>query len=128
MSGFSLKSRGDWSKTKKFLAKASSPEYLTILNMYGDKGVAALSAGTPIDEGETAASWGFEVEITKTGASIIWTNSNLTSQGTPIAIMLQYGHGTGTGGYVKGRDYINPAMAPVFDDIAESVWKVVKSL
>lgn len=128
MGGFSLRKRGDLSKTKKFLAKASNADYLRMLEASAARGVAALASNTPKDKGNTAGSWSYEIEFGKGHAKIIWTNSNLTYQGTPIAIMLQYGHGTGTGGYVKGRDYINPAMAPIFDEIAEEVIKVVRSL
>lgn len=124
--GFSLKYKApNKKKTNKFLANAKSQKYFNILSRYGAKGVAALSSATPVDDGDTAASWSFEVEIGKNGAQIIWLNSNVTSQGTPIAIMLQYGHGTGTGGYVQGRDYINPAIRPIFDDIADAVWEEV---
>lgn len=110
-------------KTDKFLANARSRKYLNVLSKYGGKGVAALSSATPVDEGDTAGSWSFEVSIETTRAKIVWLNSNVTYQGTPIAIMLQYGHGTGTGGYVQGRDYINPAIRPIFDDIAQAAWE-----
>ena len=89
-------------------------------------GVAALQANTPVDSGATAASWDYRILATSRGLSIVWTNSN-DAGGTPVAILLQYGHGTGTGGYVVGRDYINPAIKPVFDRIANDVWKVVTS-
>ena len=85
-----------------------------------------MSAATPVDTGETASSWGYTLEETKKGISIVWTNSNV-NEGVPIALILQYGHGTGTGGYVKGRDYINPAIRPIFDKIAEKVWNEVKN-
>ena len=87
-------------------------------------GVSALSSATPIDTGKTAASWGYEIESDDDGTRIIWTNSNV-NKNVNIAIILQYGHGTGTGGYVQGRDYINPAMQPVFDQIADAVWREV---
>lgn len=97
------------------------------LDVFARRGVAALAAATPEKTGATADSWDYE--ITKSGATytIAWTNSHLDSEGTPIAILLQYGHGTGTGGYVQGRDYINPAIAPIFDEIAASVWQEVTS-
>lgn len=125
--GFSIKLKKDCTKTKKFLANAQSKDYFKVLNYYGRKGVAALSSATEIDSGVTANSWGYKVVIGKSKARIEWTNSNLTSQGTPVAILLQYGHGTGTGGYVQGIDYINPALKPIFDDIAIAVWKAVTS-
>lgn len=124
--GFSIRYKAPQkSKTEKFLANAKSGKYLNILSKYGQKGVSALSSATPVDEGDTAASWSYKIDIGKTNAKIVWLNSNVTTQGTPIAIMLQYGHGTGTGGYVQGRDYINPAIKPIFDDIAEAVWNEV---
>jgi len=96
------------------------------LDQYAREGVAALANATPIDSGLTAASWDYEITRSGRSYSIIWTNSN-TVDDLPIAIMLQYGHGTGTGGYVQGQDYINPAMKPIFDQIAAKVWKAVTS-
>nr|DAV33655.1 MAG TPA: type I neck protein [Caudoviricetes sp.] len=90
-------------------------------------GVDALSAATPKDSGKTAGAWGYEVKQSGKTYSIVWTNTNVV-QGVPIAVILQYGHGTGTGGYVKGRDYINPAIQPIMNRIAEDVWKVVSSV
>lgn len=87
-------------------------------------GVDALSAATPVDTGKTAASWGYVITRTSDTATITWTNSNVNN-GVPIALILQYGHGTGTGGYVKGRDYIKPAIRPVFDELANELWKEV---
>lgn len=124
--GFSLKTKGDLSRTKTFLNHMTKQDYLTILNYYGQRGVSALEAATPIDSGETARSWSYSIQKSAGKATIVWTNNHLTKTGTPIAIMLQYGHGTGTGGYVRGKDYINPAIKPIFDDIAEEVWKVVQ--
>lgn len=124
--GFSLKTKGDLRRTRSFLDHMSKKDYLTILNYYGQRGVSALEAATPIDSGETARSWSYSVEKSLGKATIVWTNSHLTKTGTPIAIMLQYGHGTGTGGYIRGKDYINPAIKPIFDDIAEEVWRVVQ--
>lgn len=97
-----------------------------ILDRFGQEGVAALSSATPVDSSFTANSWDYEVVETGNSYSIIWTNSNVVN-GVPVAILLQYGHGTGTGGYVQGRDYINPAIKPIFDKIAKEVWKVVTS-
>nr|DAP77621.1 MAG TPA: type I neck protein [Caudoviricetes sp.] len=120
-------SNGDFSKTQKFLAKLARPNIIERLKAYGSMGVDALSAATPKDSGKTAGSWGYEVKQSGKTYSIVWTNTNVV-QGVPIAVILQYGHGTGTGGYVKGRDYINPAIQPIMDRIAEDVWKVVSSV
>ena len=90
-------------------------------------GVEALQANTPVRTGLTAASWTYEIERSQGRTSIYWVNNNVTNQGQPIAILLQYGHGTGTGGYVIGRDYINPSMKSVFDEIEDGVWRVVTS-
>lgn len=118
---------GDFSKTEKFLKKSRLDDLYQILNKYGIEGVSALSGATPVESGQTASSWGYQ--IVKDGSSIAleFTNSNI-NKGVPIAIILQYGHGTGTGGYVSGRDYINPAIQPVFDRIFESVNKEVSAL
>jgi len=96
------------------------------LNKYGRKGVEALSESTPKDTGDTASRWSYEIEFTSEGANLYWKNSNI-NDGVSIALILQYGHGTGTGGYVQGRDYINPALHPIFDQIAESAWKEVRN-
>lgn len=125
----SLKTKvGEWKKTREWLKKLSEDDYLKILNSCGERGVRALASATPVDTGRTAASWSYEIERSDGHTTISWHNDNLTSQGDPVAILLQYGHGTGTGGYVQGRDYINPAIQPVFDDISEEVWKAVQSL
>jgi hypothetical protein len=118
--------RGNFSKTMRFLNKASHRSYLSILRRYGEEGVLALSNATPTDSGLTAESWSYEITETADGASITWKNSNL-NQGINIALLLQYGHGTGTGGYVEGRDYINPALQPIFDKLAEDAWREVTS-
>ncbi len=98
----------------------------SILNRYGREGVNALSAETPRETGRAATSWSFEVVQSKGSYAIYWNNSDLEN-GFPVAVMIQYGHGTGTGGYVQGRDYINPAIVPIFDRIADEVWKAVTS-
>jgi hypothetical protein len=127
MSVLSFESSGSFSNLERFLNSAAKSNIGTILEKCGKEGVSALAAATPIDGGETRNSWDFKVEKARGSYSIIWTNGEKTVDGDPIAIMLQYGHGTGTGGYVQGRDYINPAMRPVFDSIAEKVWKAVTS-
>ena len=98
-----------------------------VLNKYAQIGVDALSAATPKDSGETASAWGYEIERDATGYSIHWTNDNI-NKGVNIAVILQYGHGTGTGGYVQATDYINPAMAPIFEQIANDAWNEVTSV
>lgn len=121
-----LTSRGSFARTEKFLAEMSRAEMFRALERFGKQGVAALASATPVESGETAAAWGYKVTRSGRSYSIEWTNSHVVN-GVPIAIILQYGHGTGTGGYVQGRDYINPAIKPVMDKIADDVWKVVKS-
>ena len=119
--------KGDFSKTTKYFNRLKQVTQKNILEKYGQKGVAALASATPTDTGLTASSWYYEIEITKGSASIIFNNSNIQN-GVPIAIILQYGHGTGTGGWVQGRDYINPAIQPLFDQIAKDVWEEVTRL
>lgn len=111
--------------TEKHLEKLQSRDYYKVLAECAERGVAALQAGTPKRTGLTAASWAYEIESGSDVTTICWTNSNVTRDGDPIAILLQYGHGTGTGGYVAGLDYINPSIRPVFDEIADAVWKAV---
>lgn len=122
MIGF--KQKGDFSKTEKFLKKALGKDYMTVLEKYARQGVHALSAATPVESGLTAASWGYEIIQEGSGLSIFWTNSNI-NKGVKIALILQYGHGTRNGGYVVGRDYINPAIRSVFDNMASEAWKEV---
>lgn len=122
-----LTQRGNFNNTERFLAGAKKLDIKRILESYGREGVRALASATPVDSGLTADSWGFRVTISKGSFSITWTNSNVV-KGVPIAIILQYGHGTGTGGYVQGRDYINPAIQPIFQKIADSVWLEVRNL
>lgn len=100
-------------------------KYLGVLNKFGEQGVSALRSSTPMDTGLTANSWSYNIDIESDHASIYFTNSNI-NEGVNIAIILQYGHGTGTGGYVAGRDYINPAMRPIFDEMANAAWKEVQ--
>lgn len=116
--------KGDFKKTEKFLRGAKVFNVKALLKRYGEAGVRALAAATPKDTGELASSWGYVIQTDRTGASIIWTNSKIVD-GVPIAIILQYGHGTGGGGYVQGRDYINPALRDIFDQLAEAAWKEV---
>ena len=123
---YRLVSKGDWSKTENWLKRIKTLKNARqVLDRYGREGVAALSAATPVDTGETASSWSYRVEQTSGSTALIFTNNSQTSTGIPIAILLHYGHGNGRGGYVQGRDYINPAVRPIFDDIADRAWKEV---
>ncbi len=119
--------RGNFNNTERFFAKAPKINFRTILEKYAISGVDALSSATPIDSGLTKDSWGYEIITSSRSSSIIWTNSHIVD-GVPIAVILQYGHGTRNGGYVQGRDYINPAIKPIFDKLAEDAWKEVTSI
>lgn len=123
----SFRQKGDFHKLTNYLEKAKESIKLGNLDKYGREGVMALSANTPVDSGLTANSWYYIIENKKGSVSITFCNSNI-SEGVPIAIILQYGHGTGTGGWVQGRDYINPAIRPIFDRIADEAWKEVTKL
>ena len=116
--------KGSFSNTNKFLEKMLSTAKMVDLDKYGREGVKALSAATPIETGETANSWAYKIERKGNNATITWYNTHVDN-GVNIAVILQYGHGTRNGGWVEGRDYINPAMQPIFDAIAESAWKEV---
>lgn len=120
----SFRQKGDFSKTKRYFERVKAAARLSILDKYGRKGVAALASATPTETGKTASSWFYEISHNKGSATITFSNSNI-NKGVPIAIILQYGHGTGTGGWVEGRDYINPAIQPIFDEIANEAWKEV---
>lgn len=126
--GISLRLRPHAHKTEKYLEKLKRQDYFKILDECARDGVKALSDATPKDTGKTAASWSYEILSSRGRTTIYWKNDNVTRDGEPIAIMLQYGHGTGTGGYVVGRDYINPAIRPVFDRIADKVWEAMVEL
>lgn len=123
----SIKQKGDFSKTEKFLKKSFGRDYFGVLEKYAQQGVAALSAATPVKTGLTAASWSYKIIQNGSSISIVWENSNI-HKGINIALILQYGHGTRNGGYVEGRDYINPALQPIFDRMADAAWKEVTSL
>ena len=123
----SFRQKGNFSKLTRFLEKAKNVVRIGDLDKYGREGVAALSSATPVDSGLTASSWYYKVEHTNGSAKINFYNSNIQN-GVPIAIILQYGHGTGNGGWVQGRDYINPAIQPIFDKIAENAWREVTKL
>lgn len=123
----SFRQKGDFSKLTRYLERAKEVVKLSDLDKYGREGVAALASATPVDSGLTAHSWNYKIEHTNGSVSIVFNNTNIQN-GVPIAIILQYGHGTGTGGWVQGRDYINPAIQPVFDRILENAWKEVTKL
>lgn len=123
----SFKHKGDFSKTINYLEKLKAKARLSVLDKYGRRGVEALSQATPVDSGLTASSWYYKIENRNGSATISFHNSNIQN-GVPIAIILQYGHGTKNGGWVQGRDYINPAIQPIFDKIANNVWKEVTKL
>jgi hypothetical protein len=122
-----IRHKGDFSKTFRYLKKANSAVKSPKLDSFGKEGVAALMSATPVDTGLTAKSWSYRITKTKKGYTLEFLNSNIQN-GVPIAIILQYGHGTRNGGWVEGRDYINPAIQPIFDKIAESAWKEVTKL
>lgn len=121
---FRLTSRQEGKNTEDFLKKAKELKIESVLNKYGAKGVQALAAATPVDSGRTASCWGYEIENTGKGWAIHWTNDNI-NKNVNVAVILQYGHGTGTGGYVAGRDYINPALSPIFQEIANEAWEEI---
>lgn len=119
-----FRQKGDFSKLTRFLERAKEAVHLGDLDKYGREGVTALSSATPVDSGLTAASWYYKIENKNGRITISFHNSNI-QKGVPIAILLQLGHGTGNGGWVEGRDYINPAVRPIFDRIANEAWKGV---
>ena len=123
----SFRQKGDFSKLTHFLERAKESVRIGDLDKYGREGVAALSSATPIDSGETANSWSYEITNKDGSATITFKNSNIQN-GVPIAIILQYGHGTRNGGWVQGRDYINPAIQPIFDEIVSNAWREVTKI
>ena len=122
-----FRQKGDFTRITRYLERVKETINRGVLDKYGNAGVAALSSATPVESGKTAASWYYEIEHQNGVAKISFLNSNI-NQGVNIAIILQYGHGTGTGGYVQGRDYINPAIQPIFDNIVEEAWREVTRL
>ena len=122
-----LRHKGDFSKTTRFLERAKKGVDIRTLDKYGREGAAALASATPVDTGKTASSWYYEIENGKGIVKISFNNSNIQN-GVPIAVILQYGHGTGTGGWVQGRDYIDPAIQPIFDKIVNDAWREVTKL
>ncbi len=122
-----FRQKGAFSKLDKYLKRVKNASDVGILDKYGREGVAALASATPIDSGLTSSSWYYKIERENNIVRILFCNSNIQN-GVPIAVILQYGHGTGTGGWVEGRDYINPAIQPVFDSIANNAWREVTGL
>ena len=122
-----FKHKGNFNKTESFLKNVSKLDITKILQKYGQEGVNALAAATPVNTGKTANSWSYEISVTKNSYTISWLNSNVVD-GVPIAIILQYGHATQNGSFVQGRDYINPALQPIFDKLANEAWKEVTRL
>ena len=123
----SFRQKGDFSKLTRFLEKSKEAVKIGDLDRYGREGVAALASATPVDSGLTANSWYYEIKRENGSVTISFHNSNIQN-GVPIAVILQYGHGTRNGGWVEGRDYINPAIQPVFDKIANDAWEEVTKL
>lgn len=123
----SFRQKGDFSKLTRYLEKVKNVVRLGDLDRYGREGVAALSSATPVDSGLTASSWNYTIERNNNSVRLVFNNANIQN-GVPIAIILQYGHGTRNGGWVEGRDYINPAIQPIFDRIANDAWKEVTKL
>jgi hypothetical protein len=123
----SISASGDFNKIDKWLANLSAGKMYKGLESLAQEGVAALASATPVDSGVSAGSWDYEIKVTNGGVIIWWTNNHIDQQGTPIVVMLQTGHGTGTGGYVQGRDFINPAIRPIFEQIQQKVFKEVTS-
>ena len=122
-----FRQKGDFSKLNSFLEKAKEAVKLGDLDKYGREGVSALASATPVDSGKTAGSWYYEIKRQNGSASITFNNSNINN-GVPIAIILQYGHGTRNGGWIEGRDYINPAIRPIFDKIVDNAWREVTKI
>lgn len=119
--------KGDFSKTTKFLTRVTQTVRRSDLERYAKKGVAALASATPVETGLTADSWTYEIITKKGSITINFINTNV-QQNVPIAVIIQYGHGTGTGGWVEGRDYINPAIQPIFDEMINDIWREVTKL
>lgn len=122
-----LTDKNSFDKTRTYLKKRGSKSFSGILEKYGRRGVALLRSATPSDSGKTADSWDYKVEVDKNGISLVFENSNIQN-GVPVVILLIYGHGTRSGGYVKGTDFVSPAVKPLFKEIADEAWKEVTKL
>lgn len=119
--------KGDFNKTERFFKGVFTTNYMTILEKYGNRGLSALIQATPKDSGLTAQSWSYKIERYRCGATITWSNSNL-EDGVPIVVLLQYGHATKNGGFVNGKDFINPALRTIFNNLTEDLWREVTAL
>jgi hypothetical protein len=124
--GVTFTQSGSWDKTEKYLKKLGDGDMFKGLDSLAKRGVIALQNATPVRTGISASSWGYKIKKDRGGVTIAWTNTDKAG-GVPVVVLLQYGHGTGNGGYVQGKDFINPAIKPVFDQISKEVWKVVTS-
>lgn len=122
-----IKHRGNFNNTERFMNRVKKIDFARLLAPYGQQGVTALAGATPKRSGEAASSWGYEIESSSKGVKITWTNSKMAGN-VPLVILIQYGHGTGTGGYVQGQDFINPALRTIFDQIAMDIWREVTKL
>ncbi len=123
----SFKSHGDWEKSFRFLHKAAKLDIGSLLEKYAQQGVDALSAATPVDTGRAASSWRYDIEVGRGESKITWLNDDIEG-GYNVVLLVQYGHATKNGGYIQGRDFINPAMRPVFDNMIYEIWKEVEGL
>lgn len=123
----SFRHKGDFSKLTKYLNTLKTKNYINVVRKYAQRGVDALASATPVDSGLTASSWYYKIKDENGRVTITFCNSNIQN-GVMIAIILQYGHGTGTGGWVEGRDYINPSIQPIFDEITNEAWREVTAL
>jgi hypothetical protein len=123
--GVVFKTKGDWNDTFSFLRRDRDSDFIRILKKYGEKGVRALSEATPKDTGTTANSWEYEIITTENGFQLSFNNTNMASNGTPIVVLLQYGHGKRNGGYVKGIDFMNPVLKPLFEKLSTDLWNEV---
>ena len=123
----SFRQKGDFSKLSRYFERVKEAAKIGVLDKYGQEGVAALASATPVDSGQTANSWYYEIKRQNGSASMTFNNSNINN-GVPIAIILQYGHGTRNGGWIEGRDYINPAIRPIFDKIVDNAWREVTKI
>lgn len=124
---FKLTSKGNWNSTRAFIDRLLRGDNFTELDRYGQMGVRELAAATPVDTGKTADSWDYRITDKGIWIGIEWFNTNIAPNGEPIAVLIQYGHGTRSGTFVPGRDYINPAMQPLFDQIVDEIWKKVNA-
>ena len=122
-----IKHKGDFKNTERFLKRSQSLKVRAILEKYGQEGVSALALATPVDTGLTASSWEYKIKITRSGYILVWSNTNVVNN-LQVAILIQYGHGTKSGTFVQGIDYVNPAIRPILNKMSESIWKEVTNL